>query len=100
MDKISPELIKWLIGACGGVIVFLSGLAGLVIRATYKLGHYTARTEAAANKVEQIERLVEKIPMHETRLGILENVVTSIRSDIKELLRGPRRSSPSWDSET
>lgn len=93
-------LIEWLLGACGAVLTFLGAVAALIVRATYKLGQHTTRAEIAAAKVEKIEKSVEKIPVHETRLGTLENVVSSIRSDIKELLRGRRPpSQPDWSGE-
>lgn len=73
--------------ACGTAVVTCAISTALIL---WKGGAQAERVETSVRRIEGIERkldLLSVIPVIETRLGTLENVVSRIQSDHRELAR-------------
>lgn len=73
--------------ACGTAVVTCAISTGLIL---WKGGRQAERIETSVRRIEGIEKkldVLSLIPVFETRLGTLENFVTQIRSDHRELAR-------------
>lgn len=81
----------WLLGGGLGLI---GACLGILIRISYKIGGDSKEIAMGLGRIQKMEIALEKIPLHEQRLGALENMYSTIRSDIKDLLRNQRGSRP------
>lgn len=88
-------LFQW---AVGTMIVLTGALvSGIIwiIKTSKDAGRRESKLDSALEKLVKIDANLEKIPLHEQRIGQLENVFHGLRSDIRHLLRG----SNSWKNE-
>ena len=87
-----------LLGAAGSALVVIVGAIVVLLRKAYQLGEIAAEIRESADKIDAAREAIEKVgekldrvPVHETRLGTLENAVSRITSDIRDLVRGLAR---------
>lgn len=71
--------------ACGAGVVTCLVTTGLIL---WKGGGQAERVETSVRRIEGLEKKLEvlsMIPVFETRLGTIENVIGQMRSDHREL---------------
>jgi hypothetical protein len=71
--------------ACGVGVVTCGVTTGLIL---WKGGGQAERVETSVRRIEGLEKKLEvlsMIPVIEARVGMLENVMTTMRSDFREL---------------
>lgn len=71
--------------ACGVGVVTCGITTGLIL---WKGGGQAERVETSVRRIEGIEKkldVLSMIPVIEARVGMLENLATTIRSDFREL---------------
>ena len=84
------DLTKWLMG---GGFATLAAMMAMLLRIAHKLGGDAREIRAGLDRITKIEERIERVPLHDVRIGQLEKVAERIASDIRELLRRPRASS-------
>lgn len=93
------ELIKWALGAAGSAVMFVGGLVVYLVRIAYGIGQSAKAIEAKLEKLHDIEKKAEQVPLIRTELDTLADAMTEHRrktdSDFRELRRSVYgRSSP------
>jgi hypothetical protein len=87
-DVITPDMVKALGAALVACLSLTLTAIGFLIRAAYKLGQNAQSIGKSLEELTSIKTAVLRIPIIETRLGIVEEAWKTARSDIKHLLRG------------
>ncbi len=86
---ITPEDLRTAGGLLAGFAGVLIAAIGFLIRTAFKMGKDASKVATALDGLVEIRKAVDQIPIIVTRLTTLENAHTSIRSDIKHLIRRP-----------
>ena len=94
MEHITPELLKWVVGALFTVSGAVFSATGFLIVKSFQLGKKEARFEQVSKDIIESKALIsaavarlELLPVHEQRLGQLEALYRKTHSDIRDLLK-------------
>jgi len=94
MEHVTPELLKWAVGAVFTVAGAIFTAVGFLLVKAYGLGKASEKVDHAIKEIGESKALIaraverlETVAVHETRLGTLEQVYRKIHSDIRELLK-------------
>jgi len=94
-DQIAGMLstVKWIVG---GALTGAGLIIGWLVALAFKMGGHVAQLKDVAKDMTEIKTNADKVPVLETRIATIENVVGRHNSDIKGLLRG---SNPAFNGE-
>jgi hypothetical protein len=81
-----------------GFASVLCVVLGFIVRTAYKMGRTAQKMADSLERISAWEKTVALVPLLDTRIGTLEGAVSRSISDIKELLRERRNSSPGIES--
>lgn len=94
MEHVSPELAKWLLGGLISSVVTIVGAVVFLITKSYSLGKHAAKFEQTSKEIAESKVLIteavkklEAIPLHDQRLGQLEQLFKKTHSDIRDLIK-------------
>lgn len=95
MEHVTPEQMKWFIGAIFTVAGAIFSATGFLLVKAYGFGKKEAKFEQVSKEIAESKVLIseavkklEAIPLHDQRLGQLEALYRKTHSDIRELLKG------------
>ena len=98
MEHLSPELLKWLVGALFASAGAVFSATGFLIVKAYGYGKKEAKIEQAVKEIGESKALIteavkslQAIPLHDQRIGQLETLYRKTHSDIRELLKETTR---------
>lgn len=87
----TADLVKWALGACGSGIVCVGGLVAYLVRLAYGIGQSAKAIESKLERLVDIERKAEEVPVIRAELDTLADAMTEHRrktdSDVRELRR-------------
>jgi len=76
------HLIEWFISALGATIAVVIGAVVILLRVAFKLGAVSHEVTTAVGRLEKIEKAIDLVPIHETKIKILETEVTNLRRKV------------------
>ena len=98
MEHVSPELLKWVVGALFTAAGAIFSATGFLIVKAYGYGKKEAKIEQAVKEIGESKALIteavkklEAIPVHDQRIGQLEALYKKTHSDIRDLLKETTR---------
>ena len=94
MEHVSPELVKWAIGALASTVLVIVSAVGFLVAKSYSLGKHAAKFEQTSKEIAESKTLIseavkklEAVPVNTQRITQLEELYRKTHSDIRDLIR-------------
>jgi hypothetical protein len=82
---------QWLVALLVTTSVAMAGGVVFLIRESKAAGRREEKLDRALEKLQRIDDRLELVPIHAVKIGQLEEMFVTLRSDIRHLLRGSGR---------